>query len=620
MAGTELVLRDQRGRVQRLSASRIFEHCFRTSDPDLPPVPEAALGAPLKFAKVPLSPSLDVGFFPDSSDVGPECRVVVRGNAAATCLEVKDVSSDTPDHVVVDGVWYPFARGALDEIRDLLASVGLSRPGPMTLRQFLDLRARESETPLVSVTLVEDQEMRLHAPAVHVQVAARLYPYQQRGVGWLAALAREGLGGVLADEMGLGKTLQIIALLTAEEICLPALVVAPATLLENWRRELARFAPALETVTHHGSSRTGFPRDLQSYDVVITSYDTLVRDLSLFDMIQWGAVALDEAQAIRNPSARRTIVAKQLPRRVSIAVTGTPVENRLQDLWSLCDFAVPGYLGDLKSFLADYQDTPADASRVASIAGPFILRRRIEQVAGDLPPRIDVPQPLQLSDWLAGEYERVRQRIMDEYGTSAGFAGLVRLRQFCTHPFILLGRVGDPGVFSPKYTRLVELVEEIMEAREKVLIFTSFTPMVDILSTDLPRRLGVPVAWIDGRAPVKERQQKVDFFSALEGAAVLVLNPQAGGTGLNIAAANHVIHYNPEWNPATQDQASARAHRRGQRRPVTIHQLYFVNTIEDVMMERLQRKREIAAAALPSDADAADRADVLEALNRSPLR
>ena len=554
----ELLVRGSDGSCRRVSAETLFKHVFRDRVDGLPELPSAAGDAPLTFSKVPLTLVLEVGFF--ESGEPPSCRVVAEDMNGRSLFHIGALLN-AADHAMSEGVWYPYARGALTGIRNALESVGMEEPGQLTLRQYLNLRGADS--PLVRMRSDYTGEVTLSAVPHRIHVDAKLYEYQTRGVAWLSALAREDLGGVLADEMGLGKTLQVIALIASEPDTRPALVVAPATLLENWRREIARFAGSLRTSVHHGAMRTGFPSDLRDADVVVTSYETLVRDISLFGMVDWGTVVIDEAQNIRNPDAARTAAVKQLSRRVSIAVTGTPVENTLKDLWSICDFAVHGFLGDLDSFLEGYADTPWDAERIALATGPFVLRRRIADVASDLPPRIDVPQPMVCPPWMAEEYESLRRSIQDEYGASAGFAGLVRLRQFCTHPFLISGRAGDPAAFSPKYARLVELLEEIAEAGEKALVFTSFTGMVDILEWDLPRRLGLPVRTIDGRTPVEERQAAVDWLTAEKEPAVLVLNPQAGGTGLNIAAANHVLHYNPEWNPATQDQASARAHRRG---------------------------------------------------------
>lgn len=605
------------------SAGAIYGCVFGDNPAGLPALPSRdSIVGQLSFSKRPLDLSIHVSTHGDAEDRVPCCVVVAEDVRGQTSVRIQDVMEREADHVVVNNTWYPFARGALAEVRELLKEVGVSPSGRLGLRQYWELRQLAEHNPFVRHLTADEGDsiaLSLRPQREHeIQLNGKLYQYQQRGVNWLLALADEQLGGILADEMGLGKTVQIIALIASHPEAVPALIVAPATLLENWRREFNRFAPWLSTEVHHGPHRTGFPQELGRANVVVTSYGTLVRDSSLFGMIPWGVAALDEAQNIRNPDSHRARSVKGLRRRTSVAVTGTPVENRLEDLWSLADYAVPGLLGSRQQFLDRYEDTPADAQRIAGIAGPFILRRRVSQVAEDLPPRIDVPQALELAEWMVREYEAIRRQTLDKYGAGASFVALGRLRQFCTHPHLLLERDGDPAAANPKYTRLIEILEEVFENAEKALVFTSYTGMIDILVKDLPRRLDVSCDFIDGRVDPKDRQVRVDRFAARPGAAILVLNPQAAGTGLNIAAANHVVHYNPEWNPATQDQASARAHRRGQTRPVTVHQLYYLECVEEVIVERLARKREVAEHAVPTDAAAADRADVLRALESSP--
>ena len=453
-------------------------------------------------------------------------------------------------------------------------------------------------------------------------LVATLYPYQETGFDWLSRVSEEGIGCILGDEMGLGKTLQVIALLVREKHVrkTPSVVIAPATLLENWRRELARFAPGLTLCVHRGQGRTGFPKILRSFDVVITSYETATRDISIFEMIGWNVAVLDEAQAIKTPDAQRTVILKSLPRRMAIAVSGTPVENSLRDLWSLLDFAVPGMLGTLPEFEARYTDSVEDAAELEPLVSPLILRRRVSEVAKDLPERIDIPQPVELSEAGAQEYESIRAAIFAEYGAAAPLVALGKLRMFCTHPFLVNDGSGDPLPHSTKYARLVELLDEIFARGEKVLIFTSYTEMADIIGGDVSRRYGVPATIIDGRTPVTDRQPTVDRFSQVMTAAALVLNPKAAGTGLNITAANHVIHYNLEWNPALEDQATARAFRRGQKRPVTVHRLFHPGTVEDIIVERTDRKRALAAGAVTgTEGKDENLADVLRALQLSPL-
>jgi SNF2 family DNA or RNA helicase len=397
-------------------------------------------------------------------------------------------------------------------------------------------------------------------------------------------------------------------------------VIAPATLLENWRRELERFAPSLRVLLHQGRDRTGFPKKLQEYQVVIASYDTAIRDISILEMVKWNILVLDEAQAIKTPGAQRTVTLKKLPRRVAVAVSGTPVENRLRDLWSLMDFAVPGLLGQLKQFESHYLNDEEHATELEPLVSPLILRRIVADVAKDLPERIDIPQAVQLSDESARRYEEIRQEVISEYGKLGSLVALTKLRMFCTHPFLITHESGDPLPHSSKYARLLEILDEVFSCDEKILIFTSYTQMADILASDLHARYRVPFTIIDGRTPVTDRQPFVDRFGQTMTSAGLILNPRAAGTGLNIVAANHVVHFNLEWNPALEDQATARSFRRGQTRPVTVHRLYHPNTVEEIIEERTARKRAIASKAIVGTTGTEnDIADILRSLEMSPV-
>lgn len=324
--------------------------------------------------------------------------------------------------------------------------------------------------------------------------------------------------------------------------------------------------------------------------MVITSYDTVVRDLSMMKMVKWSAVILDEAQNIKNPGALRTKSVKQIPRKVGLAMTGTPVENRLTDLWSILDFVVPDYLGSLEDFEKKFSNDVDGASDLEPLISPLMLRRMVADVAKDLPERIDIPEVVELTEEEAAEYDRIRQEIADKYGKAATIVSLIKLRQFCAHPALLEESSSgfDAGAFS-KFVRVRELLAEIAANGEKAIVFTSFTEMADRIAGSVEKELGIFAATLDGRLATEERQPLIDRFSAIEGPAVLILNPKAGGSGLNITAANHVIHYNLEWNPALEDQASARAFRRGQTRPVTVRRLFCAGTVEEVVNARVER-------------------------------
>ena len=339
----------------------------------------------------------------------------------------------------------------------------------------------------------------------------------------------------------------------------------------------------------------------------------------MFKMIEWNLVVLDEAHLIKNPYAKRTLSLKLLKKRVAIAVTGTPIQNCLVDLWSVMDFVLPGLLGDLKTFESQYADNVSSAEKLEQLISPVLLRRLVSEVASDLPERIDIPQALEMSDSEIAEYEEERKRIIEEYGNNASLVSIAKLRMYCTHPFLLNNLSGDPAEYSIKYQRFIEILQEILEMGEKVLIFTSYSKMIDILVSDIISRFKVFCSYIDGRVEMEKRQQIIDTFGKVDGSAVLVLNPRAAGVGLNITAANHVVHYNLEWNPAVEDQASARAYRRGQDRPVTVHRLYYTDTVEEVINMRIDQKRLLfQSAVVGHDGSSETYNDILKAISMSP--
>lgn len=543
------------------------------------------------------------------------------------CFPVSRAAA-TRGHVVHDGMWYPVVPEHTRDIMELLDGIGYD-PDTGRVRKLAGLLALKREAveggPVID-RLPNDALTKLISRARTDRgpegITATLYPYQFDGWHWLRFIMREQLGGLLADEMGLGKTLQVISALRDPGVGSHtggALVLAPGSLLENWVREIGRFCPDLKTLKHHGSERTGSPVDLRGFDIVVSSYDIAIRDLSLLKMIDWNVVVLDEAQNIRNPDARRTRAVKQIGRKVGLAVTGTPIENRMRDLWSIMDFVVPGYLGDLKGFVERYGEDTEAAARLEPLVTPLMLRRRVSEVAADLPKRIDIPEILELNDAEASAYDKMREKVFAEYGAAATLVSLGILRQFCSHPAILNNGVGFHNTTFSKFERLQNLLEEIFSLGEKALVFTSYTKMADLIVNMSTREFSAMASTFDGRLDIKDRQPLIDVFSNYDGPAVLALNPRAGSLGLNITAANHVIHYNPEWNPALEDQGSGRAHRRGQERPVTVRRLIYAGTVEEVIDERLRRKRDIAKTAIIGvEGKEDDYADIISALERSP--
>ncbi|WP_198162703.1 DEAD/DEAH box helicase [Halobacillus mangrovi] len=575
----------------------------------------------LNFSRFPLKINLRIKPISQKGNISLLLEVICKVNSIE--YNLKENFEKDCDHIIINQTWYPIVQGSMTEIRSLLEKSGVSRIGNISFQQYLTLRRTQepiiqdevSKLTLNKGSIIDNNKINIPL------FKGTLYPYQFQGYRWLRMISKESVGCILADEMGLGKTAQVIALVASETLntIKPSLVVAPVTLLENWRREVKKFAPSLNTIIHQGNNRTGFYKHLRNHHLVITSYETVLRDFSLFLMLDWNIVIVDEAQAIKNPHAKRTKAIKQIRRRTSIAVTGTPVENHLLDLWSLADFAFPGFLGDLHTFQSTYQNEVISAESLEPIISPILLRREVKDVADDLPERIDIPQMVGLTDSESQDYETIRQQAKEEYGRSASLVSLIRLRMYCTHPLLCTSERQDPAQFS-KYLRLVEILEEIVVNNEKAIIFTSFTRMADILLNDLSQRFEIPCDFIDGRVDVEKRQDIIDKFSSVKGPALLILNPRAAGAGLNITAANHVIHYNLEWNPAIEDQASARAYRKGQKRPVNIYRLFCSNTVEEAIDSKLQKKRELSeSVVIGTDGSSFDNSDILEALSKTPV-
>ena len=530
------------------------------------------------------------------------------------------------DHCVSDREWF-YLNGDIDTLETLFANAGIKECGVINTGQYIQLMKQEYFAEHREIINNVDSSVfsSLMVPEGNVPegIHADLYAYQKTGFLWMRNMISAGSGCILGDEMGLGKTLQIITLFQDMKLNnnVPVLVVAPVSLLENWKRESAKFAPELDVYIHHGSKRTGLASVLSSHDVVVISYNTAVSDLSMLKMINWKCVVLDEAQNIKNPYSERARSVKSITRKAGIAVTGTPFENHITDIWSLVDFSIPGLFGSLSSFKQNVSDDVLGAEKIEPLLSPIMIRRLVKDVANDLPEKVIVSQPISMSEEERQEYERYRAdaRGSVENGSAVTLALLQKLRMFCTHRFLCEdnGRQ-DPWIVSIKYQRLCELIEEIISRDEKIIIFTSYKRMFEIFRQDIPSRFGLSIDTINGETPVEERQKIVDWFNNYKGSAILVLNPRAAGTGLNITGANHVIHYNLEWNPALEDQSSARAYRRGQEKTVFIYRLFYSGTVEEVVNDRIERKREMAVAAVVGTDGSDEKSDILRALELAP--
>jgi SNF2 family DNA or RNA helicase len=427
-------------------------------------------------------------------------------------------------------------------------------------------------------------------------VNATLRAYQQQGVDWLSFLRDAELGALLADDMGLGKTVQTICVLRGR-----CLVVCPKSVVYNWVEEIARFRPALRTAIYHGHRRELDP----SADVTLTTYALLRLDATLLAQQEWDVVVLDEAQAIKNEGSQTARAAFELQGKFRVALSGTPVENRLEELWSAMHFVNPGLLGGASDFQERYANPiangdPDAAKRLRAKIRPFLLRRTKREVVPELPPRTDQVLYVELDDVERSVYDAVRaatkQDVADRLAKGgsvlAALEALLRLRQAACHAQLVPGQRADR---SSKLDRLLEALEEAASDGHKALVFSQWTSLLDLVEPHL-RAAGVRFTRLDGST--KDRAAVVREFQDPAGPPVMIVSLKAGGTGLNLTAADHVFLLDPWWNPAVEDQAADRAHRIGQERPVMVYRMVARETVEERILALQQKKRAVADVAL----------------------
>ena len=529
-----------------------------------------------------------------------------------------------------DGTFAEADPTELRRVADLLEEAGAAPGKTKTKLPLYQSVALELLAGLGDVTDVEKKartamaELRETSAPEKVEppvgLDATLRHYQEDGLSWLWFLQRHGLSGILADDMGLGKTVQALSLLLKAKVDQgqkPTLVVAPTSVLPNWEREAEKFTPGLSIVVWHGADRKDYAEQLQHADLVLTSYALVRRDLEALSKVNFRYIVLDEAQNIKNADSATAQACKTLPSDLRLALTGTPLENRLSELWSIFDFLMPGFLGTLDSFNERYEQpiqvaNDAEArDRLRRRIQPFILRRLKTEVAKDLPPKTETVAYCEMEPGQAALYKEVldesRRKVYDTI-EKVGFkrsrvsilAALMKLRQVCCDPRLLKLPPGTLLPPSAKLARFEELVSDLIAEGHRALVFSQFTEMLELLKERADSQK-LSYMYLDGRT--KDRMSRVDQFNDPAGPPLFFISLKAGGTGLNLTAADYVIHYDPWWNPAVEDQATDRTHRIGQTKAVISYKLITRGTVEEKILALQKRKRELAAGVLRSDAE-----------------
>ncbi|NEU83851.1 DEAD/DEAH box helicase, partial [Nostoc sp. UIC 10630] len=445
----------------------------------------------------------------------------------------------------------------------------------------------------------------------------QLRPYQERGAAWLSFLERWGLGACLADDMGLGKTVQFIAFLLhlKEQDALenPTLLVCPTSVLGNWEREVNKFAPSLKILQYHGDKRPkgkAFLEAVKKHDLIVTSYSLLHRDIKSLQSVSWQIIVLDEAQNVKNPEAKQSKAVRELEATFRIALTGTPVENRLQELWSILDFLNPGYLGNKQFFqrrfampIEKYGDT-ASLTQLRSLVQPFILRRlkSDRDIIQDLPDKQEMTVFCGLTGEQAALYQQIVEQSLVEIESAEGLqrrgmilALLIKLKQICNHPAQYLKQATLEQHNSAKLLRLEEMLEEVLAEGDRALIFTQFAEWGKLLKPYLEKQLGREIFFLYGSTSKKQREEMIDRFQHdPQGPPIMILSLKAGGVGLNLTRANHVFHFDRWWNPAVENQATDRVFRIGQTRNVQVHKFVCTGTLEEKIHDMIESKKQLA--------------------------
>lgn len=552
---------------------------------------------------------------------------------AAAVLDGREISREELAELAAAKTPLVFFRGEwieIDnkEIRQVLKFMKRHENGALTFRELMHLSSGAGEALFegVEVESIETAGMLSmliegglargagHLRPVPPGLNGTLRPYQERGYQWLAAMRELGFGALLADDMGLGKTVQVISVLldNASRGGGQSLIVCPTSLLGNWQRELSRFAPKLRLYVHHGSGRCHgerFVAACRGCDVILTTYQLAGRDAGELRALEWGTVVLDEAQYIKNFGTKQAQSVMKLSAVHRIAMTGTPVENRLSELWSIFHFLNPGYLGSHASFRARYQagagEQTGELQKLRRLVAPFMLRRLKSDpdIRKDLPEKIELKSYCPLSAEQVRLYRSVTEELMANIGRRDGIArkglvlsSLTRLKQICDHPDLVAerARAGNPALRSGKLERLGDLLDIITDSGEAALIFTQYVRMGELLQEILADRYGERPFFLHGGVAKADRDRMVRLFQEGGGSPLFVLSLKAGGVGLNLTRANHVVHYDRWWNPAVENQATDRVFRIGQEKNVEVHKLICQGTLEERIDELIERKKALS--------------------------
>jgi superfamily II DNA or RNA helicase len=544
------------------------------------------------------------------------------GDEALSAAELAELASLKVPLVRIRGQWVE-----LDDrhLKAALKFLERKQSGMMTAAEVLGaaigVRSDADELPLtevdadgwLGVLLSGQADQRLEPMETTADFGGTLRPYQQRGLSWLSFLGRLGVGAILADDMGLGKTVQLLSLLSSGESGRPTLLICPMSLVGNWQREAERFTPHLTVHVHHGADRLSgaeLSATLAATDLVITTYQVAVRDREAMSGIRWARLVCDEAQALKNHLSLQAKAVRSLPAQSRIALTGTPVENQLSELWSIMEFANPGLLGPEKVFRERYavpieRHGSEEAARLLrQVTQPFVLRRvkTDKSIISDLPEKQEMKVWCNLTQEQASLYAATVSDMMSRIEDASDditrrglvLATMAKLKQVCNHPAHLLGDGSRLPGRSGKLARLEELCAEIVAEGDKALCFTQYAEFGRMLQPYLAARTGCPVLFLYGGTTKKQRDAMVAQFQEASEPVLFLLSLKAGGTGLNLTAANHVIHVDRWWNPAVEDQATDRAFRIGQRRDVQVRKFVCVGTLEEKIDAMIEQKKALA--------------------------